>query len=236
VIPRIIHYCWFGRGPMPELALKCIDSWHKYMPGYEYRLWNEDSFDVNRMPYTSEAYQAHKYAFVSDVVRLKALSEHGGIYFDVDFEVYKSFDDLLDYHAFAGFEGSKYNPVMMGVLGSEPGGEWVTDQLRAYSGRHFIQDGKEDLTTNVMFVTERMMKEGFVPDGREQDFKDLHVFPVDYFCPRLTSGEYLRTENTYCESKGGSSWAPTTFKGRLLSLFSPEIRTGLIKLKRRIIG
>lgn len=236
MIPRIIHYCWFGRGPMPELAKACIESWHRYMPDYEYVLWNEDNFDVNGLPYTAEAYQSGKYAFVSDVVRLYALSKYGGIYFDVDFEVFKPFDDLLDYHAFAGFEGSKYNPVMMGVIASEAGGDWVMEQLKAYERRHFIVDGKEDLTTNVKFISDRMEAQGFVPDGKEQVYMDLHIFPVDFFCPRLTTGEYKRTENTYCESRGDSSWAPKSIKGKLLRVFSPEMRTELIKLKRKIIG
>ena len=95
MIPRIIHYCWFGHDAMPELALRCIESWHKFMPDYEYRLWNEDTFDINSSPYTQEAYIAGRFAFVSDVVRLVALYEYGGIYMDVDFEVYKPFDDLL---------------------------------------------------------------------------------------------------------------------------------------------
>ena len=103
---------------MPPTALKCIESWHRFMPDYEYVLWNEDNFDVNASCYTKEAYDSGKYAFVSDVARLMALKEFGGIYFDVDFEVFKPFDDLLSYKAFAGFEGSKYNPVMMGVIAS----------------------------------------------------------------------------------------------------------------------
>lgn len=237
MIPRIIHYCWFGRGPIPIAAQKCIESWHQHMPDYTYRLWNEDNFDVDCLPYTQEAYACKRYAFVSDVARLKALKEEGGLYFDIDFLVYKPFDDLLDYHAFAGFEGSKYNPVMMGVLGSEPGGLWVSEQLDSYDKRHFIVDGKEDLTTNVKFISDRMRENGFIPNGKEQDYKDLHIFPVEFFCPRLTTGEYRRTENTYCEASGhGSSWAPQSWKSRILRHLGPEVRTKLILLKRRILG
>ena len=237
MIPRIIHYCWFGRGPMPELAKKCIESWHRFMPDYEYRLWNEDNFDINSYPYTKEAYESRKYAFVSDLVRLKVLTEIGGIYFDVDFEVYKPFDQLLSYKAFAGFEGSKFNPVMMGVIASEPGGLWVTEQFGKYRDRHFIIGGKLDLTTNVKFISDNMRMNGFVPNGEEQDYQDLHIFPVSFFCPRLTTGEYIRTDDTYCEHKGcDSSWAPKSLKGRILKLFSPQFRIFLIKLKRRVIG
>ena len=237
MIPRIIHYCWFGHGPMPELVLKCITSWHKYMPDYQYKLWNEVNFDINFNSYVRESYEAGKYAFVSDVVRLYALEQYGGIYLDVDFEVYRSFDDLLGHHAFAGFEGSKYTPVMMGVIASEAHGKWVSEQLQKYETRHFYKDGKMDLTTNVKFVTEEMRANGFLPNGLEQDYKDLHIFPVEYFCPRLTTGECIRTENTYCEHKGvDSSWAKKTIKERFLFAFGPKTRTILIKMKRRIIG
>ena len=237
MIPRIIHYCWFGRGPLPELAQQCIESWHKHMPDYEYMLWNEENFEVNGSPYTREAYGSHKYAFVSDVARLVALAKHGGIYLDVDFFVYKPFDDLLHYTAFAGFEGSKHQPLMMGVIASEPGGEWITEQLRNYEGRHFLVDGKMDLTTNVRFISERMQENGFRPNGLEQEYKDLHIFPVEFFCPRLTTGEYRKTEITYCEHLGEtSSWAKRSFKDGILHLFNPEFRTKVILLKRRLLG
>ncbi len=237
MIPKIIHYCWFGRGPMPELAQHCIESWHHYMPDYEYKLWNEDNFDINEYPYAKEAYEFKKFAFVSDVARLKALNECGGIYLDVDFKVYKRFDDLLDHSAFAGIEGSKYNPVMMGVIASESGGKWVREQLDRYRDRHFLIDGKPDLTTNVKFVSDYMCQNGFVCDGSEQDYKDLHVFPLEYFCPRLTTGEYNKTENTYCEHLGRvSSWTGGSMKSRVLGLLPASWRTRLILLKRRIFG
>ena len=238
MIPRKIHYCWFGRGPMPDLAVKCIESWHKYIPDYEYKLWNEDNFDLESFSYTKEAYELKKYAVVSDVVRLWALKLEGGIYLDVDFEVYRSFDSLLNYDAFAGFEGSKTNPVMMGVIASRAGGEWVNEQLSYYQTRHFIIDGEPDFTTNVRFVTDCMIKNGFLSNGKEQVYKDLHVFPVDYFCPRQTSGEYFFTDNTYCEQKGVSSWANQrqTWKSILLGIFSPSVRTFIIKFKRKLFG
>lgn len=237
MIPKKIHYCWFGRGPMPETALKCIESWHKFMPDWEYVLWNEDNFDVSSYSYTQEAYDAKKYAFVSDVARLKALKENGGIYLDVDFEVYKAFDELLHNVAFAGFEGSKTNPIMMGVLGSVPGGDWVTRQLERYQSRHFIVQGVPDLMTNVRYVTDWMIMQGFLPNGQEQIVEDIHVYPVDYFCPRLTTGEYKITENTFCEQISTvSSWGSLTFKDRVFRLFPPTLRVFLIKTKRFFIG
>lgn len=237
MIPRIIHYCWFGGKEMPQLAKVCIDSWHKFMPTWEYRLWDEDNFDVNCTPYTKEAYAAGKYAFVSDYVRLWALQQEGGVYMDVDFEVYKPFDDLLHYPAFAGIEGSKRNPVMMGVCASVPHGQWVTEMLEAYQERHFLlADGTMDMHTNVQFITGIMASNGFRQDGTEQDYKDLHVFPVDYFSPRHTTGEYIRTENTYCEHKGLASWSSKKkgWKGRVLDIVGQKNMTKLIKLKRSL--
>lgn len=239
MVPKIIHYCWFGRKEMPELAQKCVASWHEFMPDYEYRLWNEDNFDVNSVPYTKEAYQMQKYAFVSDYVRLWVLCREGGLYLDVDFVVYKPFDDLLHWDAFAGFEGSKHSPLMMGVIASRKEGLWVTEQLAYYNNRHFLDaNGVMDLTTNVKFVSEKMSKQGFAQNGEEQDYKDLHVFPVEYFCPRQTSGEYLRTENTYCEHRGLGSWSGrgNGWKAFLLNFVDSKNKTRLIKLKRKLLG
>lgn len=239
MIPRIIHYCWFGRGETPQLAKDCIASWHRYMPDWEYRLWNEACFDVESIPYTKEAYEAGKFAFVSDYVRLWALYHEGGLYLDIDFMVYKPFDDLLRWKAFAGFEGSKHLPLMMGVCASEPKGEWVAEMLKAYQDRHFLlPDGSLDKTTNVQFVTAVMASNGFVQDNSEQDYKDLHVFPVDYFCPRQTTGEYFRTENTYCEHCGLNSWAEQSrgWKSGIMRLVGDRNMSKLIKLKRKIIG
>ena len=239
MIPKRIHYCWFGRGEMPQLAKDCIASWHKFMPEYEYRLWNEESFDIKSLPYTLEAYEAGKYAFVSDYVRLLALYYEGGVYMDVDFEVFKPYDDLLHWDAFAGFEGSKHLPLMMGIVASRPNGIWVKEQLDAYEGRHFInQDGTFDMTTNVKFVSDKMRQNGFVQNGKEQQYKDLHVFPVDYFCPRQTTGEYLRSENTYCEHRGLESWSHSDEGWKLCigKRIGRKNMTRLIKIKRKLFG
>lgn len=236
MIPKIIHYCWFGHGEMPQLAKDCIASWHKFMPDWEYKLWNEENFDVASIPYTKEAYDAKKYAFVSDYVRLWTLEHEGGLYLDVDFEVFKSFDDLLFFSAFAGFEGSKHIPVMMGVCASEPHGQWVREMLEIYTGLHFIKpDGTPDMTTNVQRLSAIMTANGLKQNGKEQNYKDLHVFPVDYFCPKHTTGEYYRTRNTYCEHKGLGSWATKSsgWERTLLRIVGQRNMTRMIKLKRK---
>ncbi len=238
MIPKKIHYCWFGRGEMPQAAKDCMATWRKYMPDWEYKLWNEDNFDVHCNAYCSEAYKAGKYAFVSDVARLKALHDEGGLYLDTDVEVFRSFEPLLGYHAFAGFEGCKRVLVATCVMASEPGTEWVREQLAHYNDRHFIlPDGSQDHTTNVLYMTTRMRENGFVQNGQEQDYKDLHVFPVDYFSPRHTTGEYIRTENTYSDHLGMGSW---TDRNGLIHKFARLVgsknMTLIIKLKRKLLG
>lgn len=238
MIPKKIHYCWFGRGEMPQAAKDCMATWHKYMPDWEYKLWNEDNFDVHCNAYCSEAYKAGKYAFVSDVARLVALRDEGGLYLDTDVEVFRSFEPLLHHHAFAGFEGCKRVLVATCVLASEPGTEWVKEQLDYYNDRHFIlPDGSQDHTTNVLYMTTRMRENGFVQNGKEQDYKDLHVFPVDYFSPRHTTGEYIRTENTYSDHLGMGSWTDRSgLIHKFAALVGPNNMTRIIKLKRKLLG
>lgn len=238
MIPKKIHYCWFGRGEMPQAAKDCMASWKKYMPDWEYKLWNEDNFDVHCNAYCSEAYKAGKYAFVSDVARLKALHDEGGLYLDTDVEVFRSFEPLLHHHAFAGFEGCKRVLVATCVMASEPGTEWVKEQLSYYNDRHFIlPDGSQDHTTNVLYMTTRMRENGFVQNGKEQEYKDLHVFPVDYFSPRHTTGEYIRTENTYSDHLGMGSWTDRNgLIHKFAALVGPNNMTRIIKLKRKLLG
>ena len=237
MIPRIIHYCWFGRGEMPELSLKCIESWHRFMPDYEYKLWNEDNFDINCNQYVREAYEAKKYAFVTDYVRLYALYTDGGIYMDTDVESLKPYDDLLHLNGFTGYEGSKHHPPVTGTLASEAGGEWIKEQLEAYDNAQFINpDGSLDLTTNTIRISRIMSAGGFVSNGEKQVFKGMTIFPVEFFCPRQTTGEILLTENTYCDHHFMGSWNGSKSKPFLLSLIGQRNMTKLIKLKRRFIG
>ena len=241
MIPKIIHYCWFGRGKMPELAQKCIESWHKHMPDYEYKLWNEDNFDVNSVPYVKEAYEARKFAFVTDYVRLYALYTEGGIYMDTDVEVLKSYDDLLQLKAFTGYEGSKFMPPVTGTMASEANGEWVKEQLDSYSDDHFLNpDGTLNLTTNTQRISSIMRKNGFVQDGKYHVYKDLHVFPTDYFCPKQTTGEFLLTENTFCDHHFMGTWNDKSTNGKkrvtLRRIVGQKNMIRLIKLKRKLFG
>lgn len=209
------------------------------MPDYEYKLWNEDNFEVDSVPYVKEAYEAKKYAFVTDYVRLYALYHEGGIYMDTDVETLKPLDDLLCLSAFTGYEGSKSQPPVTGIMASEPHGVWTKEQLDSYSDAHFIQqDGTLDLTTNTNRISKIMRDNGFVQNGRYQVYKDLHVFPVEYFCPRQTTGEVFMTEHTYCDHHFMGSWSDraTGWGKWVRKLIGQKNMTRLIKLKRKLFS
>ena len=216
MIPRIIHYCWFGRGEKPELAKKCIESWLKYLPDYEIREWNEDNFDVNQNQYVREAYESRKFAFVTDYVRLYAIYTEGGIYMDTDVEVLGDFDQFLHHHAFSGFETDGNVPT--GMMAAEKGSIWAKELLDGYDNRRFIQEnGSFDMRTNTEVITSYMISKGLIQNNTYQDFPGLcTMYPSDYFCPKdHRTGKVKCTKNTVCIHHFAGSWLPFSFWGDL---------------------
>ena len=242
MIPKIIHYCWFGGKEMPELAVKCIESWKKFLPEYELRLWNEDTFDLDMYPYAREAYDNRKFAFVTDVVRLWALEKFGGVYMDTDVEIIRPLGDLMELPAFTGYEASLYTAPITGLMASAPHGIWVRELLAYYDNRHFIQpDGTLDLTTNTITITRIMQEGGFVNDGKYSVYKnDVHVFPVDYFCPRTSTHILKITPNTYCIHHFAGSWREYTRKEKFLTwvydhVLGRKLTDKLVQIKRALM-
>lgn len=206
MIPKIIHYCWFGKNPLPELAVKCIESWKKYLPDYEIKEWNEDNFDVNIVPYTAEAYKAKKYAFVSDYARFWILYNYGGLYFDTDVEVIKNMDDIIAKGAFMGCElcpdkinGGLKLAIAPGLgLGVEPGIEFYKKIIDSYQKKHLFNLNGLITETVVGIVTKL-----FVESKADINLKHIctvegiTIYPVDYFCPIIAyTGEKNVTDNT----------------------------------------
>ena len=194
---------------MPTLALKCIESWKKFMPEYEIKRWDEDNFDISSNLYVKEAYEHRKFAFVTDYVRLYALYKEGGIYMDTDVEVVKNMTPFLHLHAFSGFESSGYVPT--GMMASEKEGIWVRDLMSYYDDRKFVkEDGSFDLTTNTSVITNYMLEKGLVMNNSFQDFEGLTtMYPSEYFCPiSQDTGEISLTENSFCIHHFAGSWMP----------------------------
>ncbi len=189
MIPRVIHYCWFGRKPMPSLAKKCIISWKKYLPDYEIKEWNEDNFDVNTILYTQEAYKAKRYAFVSDYARFYILYHYGGIYFDTDVEIIKPIDDIIKRGAFIGCETIVKEDVPIYVnpglgLGVEKKNKVLGDLLNLYSKLHFINaDGTHNLKTIVQYTTDILLSYGLQKKEGVQYIKNIWIYPKEYFNP-----------------------------------------------------
>lgn len=213
MIPKIIHYCWFGRGQMPKDALDCISSWKKHLPNYELKLWNEDNFDINSHPYVKEAYNSRKFAFVTDYVRLYALYNEGGIYMDTDVEVLKPLDRFLHHIAFSGFENEE--SILTGIMASEKGGQWAKENLDCYTDLRFIKsNGEFDLTTNVVRITNHLLEYGLKRNNTFQEFDNLiTIYPKDYFCPKpQKTGKIHLTDNTYTIHHFAGSWSPKSTK------------------------
>lgn len=208
MIPKKIHYCWFGGKPLPDLAQKCIESWKKYCPDYEIIRWDENSFDINCCQYVKEAYENKKYAFVTDFVRLYAMYNQGGIYMDTDVEVIKDLDGFLQHKAFSGFENDTQIPT--GIMASEAGFKLFGYLLSYYKDRHFIDhNGVMDMTTNVITITEMLTRKGFVPNGEFQIIDEFALYPREYFCPLDDSTGILhKSENTATIHWFNKSWVP----------------------------
>lgn len=198
MIPKIIHYCWFGGRPKPTNVLKYMSTWSKHLPDYEIREWNESNFDINYNKFTEEAYAAKKYAFVSDVVRLHALANYGGIYLDTDIEVVKSFDDLLDKDYFIGYE--HFGGIGTGVIGASVGTGFIQGFLESYDNRFFVNpNGTFNETPNTSLLMEYIKENGL----------HLEIHDIDYFCAKnYQTGEIEQTVRTYCIHHYSASWKP----------------------------
>jgi hypothetical protein len=210
MIPKIIHYCWFGKGEMPELVQTCIASWRTHMPDWKYQLWSEDNFDVSTAPrYVQEAYAAKKYAFVSDYVRLWTLEQEGGVYLDTDVEVLHSFEPLLNDTAFIGLEESLALLPGTCVMGCAAHCQWVKDMLSTYEDATFLkEDGSMDMSTNVQRLGTKMVEGGLQHERKIQYLPQwgLRVYTHDYFSPITSTRVMRKTKNTYCIHRFAGTW------------------------------
>lgn len=206
MIPKKIHYCWFGGKELPDLAKKCIASWEKYCPDYEIIRWDESNFDLDCCPYVRQAYDNRKFAFVSDYARLYAMYTQGGIYMDTDVEVTKNLDVFLDNQGFSGFESETQIPT--GIMASEKEFALFAHLLSYYDGRDFVkEDGSFDMTTNVVTITAMLTEKGFVPNGQFQIVDGFALYPRDVFCPYdNVTGVLHKTQNTAAIHWFNKSW------------------------------
>lgn len=240
MIPKIIHYCWFGLGEMPNLVMQCIASWHRYMPDWKYHLWSEDNFDIASAPaYVQEAYASKKYAFVSDYVRLWALEREGGLYLDTDVEVLKSLEPLMNDTAFIGLEESLALLPGTCVMACEAHCQWVKDMLETYDGAYILcEDGTMDMTTNVQRLGGRMVEGGLQRERKVQYLSHwrLRIYTHDYFSPITSTRVMRKSKNTYCIHHFAGTWVDGKKGGVRDWWIVREIVNLLVQLKRLMIG
>lgn len=219
MIPKIIHYCWFGNRDKPKNVEKCIKSWKRVLSDYTFMEWNEENFNVSYNKYTFEAYKAKKYAFVSDVARLKALYEYGGIYLDTDVMVYKTFDFILKEKCVFGFEEKQF--IATSFMACEQRNCFIKQFLEIYSKLKY-----GDMKTNVEVITELLVEKGLVRNGTKQILNgNISIYPQEFFSPfDYINCTMKKTDNTVCVHLYYVSWAKTSEK------FSRLLKIILVKL------
>lgn len=206
MIPKKIHYCWFGGNAKSKLAKKCIDSWKKYCPDYEIIEWNESNFDVTQNNYLKFCYENKKWAFLSDMARLMIVYSEGGIYFDTDVEMIKNMDSMLGYGAFFGFENRKNIATGLG-FGAEAHHPVIKDMLKPYEELQMGKDPSYPLVTCPQLNTSALKTWGLQLTGDKQYLKDMIILPADYMNPYDDpTGMLKKTENTLTIHWYSKSW------------------------------
>ena len=231
MISKKIHYCWFGGNPLPDDALKCIQSWKKYFPDFEIVEWNESNFDIHSCQYIEEAYQCKKWAFVSDFARFKILYENGGVYFDTDVEVIKSFDYILKQGQFMGKEANidSHDYVVNPGLGlaAEKGDSFCKSVIDYYKRLHFDND---NVVTICEHVTNLLKLHGYKGDNSIEKICGFNLYPQEFFCPKnYYTNELSITPSTHSIHHYSNSWSSTKnnkfhiFETSLMKIFGNEI-------------
>ena len=226
MIPKIIHYCWFGEKPLTNDVKRYIKTWKEKCPDYQIMQWNESNFDVKINQYVKEAYMEKKWAFVSDYVRLYALKMYGGIYLDTDVEVLKSFDEFLENKSFIGAE-SKFS-VCTAVIGAEKGASFIEELLDLYRDLRFLADGKiDDMPNSHRIYYFLQHKYNYNTTNIIYRINHCNVYPSEYFSP-INCFTYRKelTSNTVC-----IHWFAGTWKSK-----DERIRNRLKALITRVIG
>ena len=239
MIPKVIHYCWFGRGELPDLAKMCIASWRKYMPDYEIIEWNEDNFDVNMIEFTRLAYAEKLYAFVSDFARFWVLYKFGGVYFDTDVEVLKDMEPIIAQGPYMGCENyaseGKDLRVNAGLgIACEAQNDVYADIIQLYKDTPFVKNQRGNYPTIVRLITKFFEDRGLKQVNKVQEVDGIKIYPADYFASRETAQDIIpRTENSYTVHHYMGSWytKKNKLKLKLLSFMPLKVVRWLTSLK-----
>lgn len=242
MIPKIIHYCWFGGRPLPEDVTRYINTWKVKCPNYTIVQWNENNFDISTNTFVEQAYKNKSWAFVSDYARLKALYDFGGIYLDTDVEVLKSFDILLDNKSFMCAE-SNYS-ICTATIGAEKGSEFIKELMLLYNNKSFIYDGKENTKPNSKIVFDFISEvDGYKFSNEIFKTSDYTIYPATYFSPiNCYTLKSNITDETYSIHWYKGTWKSAKernkdiFFARITRIIGEERREELKKLLKSNIG
>lgn len=208
MIPKKIHYCWFGGKPLPKSALKCIESWKKYCPDYEIIEWNESNYDLQKNEYVKLTYEQKKYAFLTDYVRLDVIYNEGGIYLDTDVEIIKPIDDLLKNTCFLGME--QVGTVATGLgFGAQKHNKFILENKKYYEDNSFVDNkGNFKKVICVKITTDLLNKKGLKKENNIQKIKnDITIYPPEYLNPlKMGTNKLTITKNTYSIHHYEASW------------------------------
>ena len=217
MIPKVIHYCWLSDDPVPAQLIKCMDTWKEVLPNYEWVKWDFNRFDINHSEWVREAFEAKKYAFAADYIRLYALYHHGGFYLDMDVIAKKSLDSFLCLHTAMCWQNGEGQGLEVAALGVEKCSVWVGKCLEYYHNRHFVKsDGTYDMLTLPLIVERHLISNGFelvdvrtVDEALRCSGKQIPVFPCDFFSPKnWQTGQVQSSSNTYLIHDFAGSWLP----------------------------
>ncbi len=234
---KTIHYCWFGGNPKPKLILKCIESWKKFCPDYDIKEWNEDNFDVTCCKYVREAYEAKKWAFVSDYCRFYVLYNYGGVYLDTDVELLKPLGELSG--TFVGFENN--NRVNSGLIRGAEAGDLICGlMLESYAKSAFCnEDGTLNLLTVCDRETEILCSLGMKRDNTLQFIEGTTIYPTEYFNPMdMNTGKLCITDNTVSIHHYAASWVSKNerMRGRIAKWFYRVFGSKTADKIRKVFG
>ncbi|RSX50200.1 glycosyltransferase family 32 protein [Bifidobacterium callimiconis] len=208
MIPKVIHYCWFGGAPLPEKEQKCMESWKKFAPDYEIVRWDETNYDVHKNAYMGEAYDRKKWGFVPDYARFDIIYEHGGIYLDTDVELVKPLDELLSNKAYMGFESNEWVNGGIG-FGAEKGNSLIKGLRDMYDALSFVrEDGELNTTPSPAYITDYLVSHGLRRDNTMQMLEDsMVIYPTEYFAARdYNTNKVTITENTISIHQYSGTW------------------------------
>ena len=241
MIPKKIHYCWFGGNPLPPLAEKCMASWERYCPDYQIIRWDESNYDCSKHPYMRKAYARKKFAFVADYARMDIVYNHGGIYLDTDVELLKNLDDFLDNDFYIGFEKSEYINSGLG-LGATQGHAVLKDFLDKYDSVVLTEDFS---FTPCPMLESKILQDKYNLKNDTGDIQyltdDITIYPQEFFCPLDEDNNGSISKNTVSIHHFSATWVPWHWKfmrfveKRSQRLLGPGFTEMLRKAKRIFI-